>query len=77
VPLPSEITRIPPVEVKLDKPAGPPPELLEALTNGDAAFKAGRYAEARAEYEKALAHETMRSAMPACGPNCTGRSPSA
>lgn len=62
VQLPSEATRIPPVEVKLDKPAGPPPELLAALNNGDAAFKAGRYAEARAEYEKALTHEKLRTA---------------
>ncbi len=62
VPLPSEAARIPPVEVKLDKPAGPPPELMAALNDGDAAFKAGRYAEARAEYEKALANETVRTA---------------
>jgi tetratricopeptide (TPR) repeat protein len=62
VTLPGESVRIPPVEVKLEKPEGPPPELLAALNNGDAAFKAQRYAEARAEYEKALAHERIRGA---------------
>ena len=62
VPLPSEVTRIPPVEVKLDKPAGPPPELMAALNAGDASFKAGRYAEARAEYEKALADPSVQTA---------------
>jgi tetratricopeptide (TPR) repeat protein len=55
--LPSEGTRMPPVEVKLDRaaPQGPPPEVLAALSKGDEAYKAGRYAEARAEYEKVLA----------------------
>ena len=55
--LASEASRLPPVEVKLEKaaPAGPPPEVREALERGDAAFKAGRFAEARAEYEKLLA----------------------
>jgi Flp pilus assembly protein TadD len=55
--LPSESARLPPMEVKLEKsaPAGPPPEVREALERGDAAFKAGRFAEARAEYEKLLA----------------------
>jgi tetratricopeptide (TPR) repeat protein len=55
--LPSESARLPPLVVKLDKsaPAGPPPEVREALERGDAAFKAGRFAEARAEYEKLLA----------------------
>jgi tetratricopeptide (TPR) repeat protein len=55
--LPTEASRLAPIEVKLDKaaPAGPPPEVREALEKGDAAFKAGRFAEARAEYEKLLA----------------------
>jgi tetratricopeptide (TPR) repeat protein len=54
--LPSEASRLPPVEVKLEKsaPAGPLPEVREVLERGDAAFKAGRFAEARAEYEKLL-----------------------
>lgn len=55
--LPTEAARLAPVEVKLERaaPAGPPPEVREALERGDAAFKAGRFAEARAEYEKLLA----------------------
>jgi tetratricopeptide (TPR) repeat protein len=55
--LPSEAARLAPIEVKLDKaaPAGPPPEVRQALEKGDAAFKEGRFAEARAEYEKLLA----------------------
>lgn len=54
--LPSEAARLPPLEVKLAKsaPAGPPPEVREALERGDAAFKAGRFADARAEYEKLI-----------------------
>jgi tetratricopeptide (TPR) repeat protein len=55
--LSSEAERIPPVEIKLERsgPQGPPPEVLEAIRKGDEAYKAGRYAEARAEYEKLLA----------------------
>ena len=55
--LPTESARVAPVEVKLEKaaPAGPPPEIREALEKGDAAFKEGRFAEARVEYEKLLA----------------------
>jgi tetratricopeptide (TPR) repeat protein len=55
--LPSESARLAPVDVKLEKaaPTGPPPEVREALEKGDAAFKEGRFAEARAEYEKLLA----------------------
>jgi tetratricopeptide (TPR) repeat protein len=55
--LPTEASRLAPIEVRLDKaaPAGPPPEVRAALEQGDAAFKAGRFAEARAEYEKLLA----------------------
>ncbi len=55
VPVTSEITRGAPMAVKLEKPAGPPPELLAAVNRGDEAYKAGRYAEARTEYEKVLA----------------------
>ncbi|PYQ15233.1 MAG: hypothetical protein DMF80_09925 [Acidobacteria bacterium] len=57
VTLATEETRLPPVEVKLEKaaPAGPPSEVRAALEKGDEAFKAGRFAEARAEYEKLLA----------------------
>lgn len=55
--LPGELARIPPVVVQLEKakPTGPPPEVLEAVSKGDEAFKAGRYAEAREQYEKLLA----------------------
>jgi tetratricopeptide (TPR) repeat protein len=54
--LPGETARIPPVEVKLEKavPKGPSPELLAAVEKGDTAYKAGKFAEARAEYEKVL-----------------------
>jgi tetratricopeptide (TPR) repeat protein len=57
IPLPSESTRLPPVQVRLDKAvaAGPPPEVLQALEKGEAAYKAGRFPEARAEFEKLLA----------------------
>jgi Flp pilus assembly protein TadD len=50
-------TRIPPLETKLAKAQaqGPPPEVADAVKNGDEAYKAGRYADARAEYEKLLA----------------------
>jgi tetratricopeptide (TPR) repeat protein len=55
--LPGEAARIPPVEVRLERaaPAGPSPELLAAVSKGDAAYKEGKFAEARAEYEKVLA----------------------
>jgi len=57
VTLPTEASRLAPIEVKLDKAAsaGPPREVREALEKGDAAFKEGRFTEARAEYEKLLA----------------------
>jgi tetratricopeptide (TPR) repeat protein len=57
VSLSSESDRVPPVETKLDKAvaAGPPPEIMDALKNADAAFEAGRFEEARVQYEKALA----------------------
>ena len=56
VPLPTESTRLPPIQVKLERaaPQGPPPEVLEAVRKGDEAYKAGRYGEARVEYEKLL-----------------------
>lgn len=55
--LPGESARVPPVEVRLERaaPAGPSPELLAAVNKGDAAYKEGRFAEARAEYQKVLA----------------------
>jgi tetratricopeptide (TPR) repeat protein len=57
VDLPSESARLAPVEVKLEKaqPSGPPPEVTAALEKGEAAYKDGRFAEARAEFEKLLA----------------------
>jgi tetratricopeptide (TPR) repeat protein len=55
--LPGEAARIPPVKVPLKKAAaaGASPELLAAAAKADAAYKEGRFAEARAEYEKLLA----------------------
>jgi len=50
-----------PVEVKLEKVPGPPAEVMAALDAGDAAYKAGNYAEARAQYEKLLTNETITS----------------
>ncbi len=52
--LPGESVRLPLVKVSLKK-AGPPPELKAAAEKADAAYKAGRFEEARAEYEKLLA----------------------
>jgi tetratricopeptide (TPR) repeat protein len=52
--LPSEDARIPSVNISLEK-AGPPPELQQAAEKAEAAYKAGHYDEARAEYEKLLA----------------------
>lgn len=51
----SEQQRMPPVNIKLDKPAGPPPELLAAVKQGDEAFAARNWAVARENYEKILA----------------------
>jgi tetratricopeptide (TPR) repeat protein len=51
--LPGESVRLPDVKVALKK-AGPPPELKAAAEKAEAAYKAGRFAEARAEYEKLL-----------------------
>jgi tetratricopeptide (TPR) repeat protein len=64
IPLATESTRVPPVEVRLERaqPAGPAPALLAAVSKGDEAYKAGRFAEARAEYEKVLALKPELSA---------------
>lgn len=53
--LPGESARLAPVKVPLKRPAGPPPELRAAAEKADAAYKEGRFADARAEYEKLLA----------------------
>ena len=55
--LPGESSRLPPVKVPLKKAAAAAasPELLAAAARADAAYKEGRFAEARAEYEKLLA----------------------
>jgi len=55
--LPSEGARVAPIEITLEPaaPTGPPPEVMAALKQGDEAYKAGRWAEARVEYEKVLA----------------------
>jgi tetratricopeptide (TPR) repeat protein len=57
VKLASESARIAPIEIRLEKAvaAGPPPEVAEAIAKGDAAYKAGDWAAARAEYEKLYA----------------------
>jgi tetratricopeptide (TPR) repeat protein len=55
--LAGESVRINPIEVRLER-AGPPPtapEVLEAVKKADEAYKAGRFGEAQAEYEKILA----------------------
>jgi tetratricopeptide (TPR) repeat protein len=63
VPLPSEFTRLPPVEIKLEKAVDPGPsaEILDALKEADAAFEAGKFSEARVLYEKALADPKVGS----------------
>jgi len=47
---------MPPMKTTLEvaAPAGPPPEVMEALEKGDAAYKEGRYADARVEYVNLL-----------------------
>ena len=55
VPMSSEQARMAPIDLKLDKPKGPPPELVEALKNGDAAFAAQQWPVARENYEKVAA----------------------
>ena len=57
VPMASEQARMSPIDVKLEKPKGPPPELVEALKAGDAAFAAQQWSVARESYEKVA---TMR-----------------
>jgi tetratricopeptide (TPR) repeat protein len=55
--LPTEFARLAPVEITLDRTVdpGPPAEIMSALKDADAAFDAGKFSEARALYEKALA----------------------
>jgi tetratricopeptide (TPR) repeat protein len=56
--LPSESARLQPVKVPLKKAGGAAaasPELQAAAAKADAAYKEGRFADARAEYEKLLA----------------------
>ena len=54
--LPGESARLAPVKVPLKKAGGGvPPELRAAAEKADAAYQAGRFPEARAEYEKLLA----------------------
>ncbi len=54
--LPGESARLAPVKIPLKKAApGVAPELAAAATKADAAYKEGRFAEARAEYEKLIA----------------------
>jgi len=52
----SQTSRLPPMKIQMEKaqPVGPPPEVLEAIEKGDTAYKEGRYAEARVEYERLL-----------------------
>jgi len=59
VTLPSESARLASIDIELEKaaPAGPSPELARAVAAADEAYKAGRWAEARAEYQKVLAQE--------------------
>ena len=55
--LASEASHLDPMEIRLEKsgPAPVPPEVLETVKKADEAYKAGRFAEAQAEYEKLLA----------------------
>jgi tetratricopeptide (TPR) repeat protein len=82
----SEPARMSPVEVKLEKPKGPPPELVEAIRKGDAAFGAQQWAEARVAYEKVaepwmrastkkLSHSWPRSMMPASRTKALAKDP--
>jgi tetratricopeptide (TPR) repeat protein len=54
--LPSEASRLAPIEVQLERAegAGTDPAAQGALSAAETAYAAGRYAEARAEYEKLL-----------------------
>ena len=55
--LASEAAHRDPMEIRLEKsgPAPIPPEVLETVKKADEAYKAGRFAEAQADYEKLLA----------------------
>ncbi len=66
VSLPSEAARLAPVEIKLERAIdpGPPAEIMAALKDADAAFDAGKFPEARALYERALADPKV-AAQPA------------
>ena len=55
VPMGSEQARMAPVDLKLEKQKGPPPELVEALKKGDDAFAAQQWTVARENYEKVAA----------------------
>ncbi len=57
VSLAAESARLPPIEITLERaaPAGPPPEVVAAVKKADEAYKAGRFEEGLAEYEKLLA----------------------
>jgi tetratricopeptide (TPR) repeat protein len=57
VSLPSESSRLAPLEVKLEKAvtAGVSPEARQALERAEGAYKEGRFAEARTEYAALLA----------------------
>jgi len=57
VDLPAESSRLRPLEVTLEKAAvpGPDPATRQALERAEAAYKEGRFAEARAEYARLLA----------------------
>ena len=52
VPMGSEQARMAPVDLKLEKLKGPPPELVAALKSGDEAFAAQQWSVARESYEK-------------------------
>ena len=66
VSLPTEFARLAPIEIKLEKAVdpGPPAEIMAALKDGEAAYDAGRFTEARELYEKALADPKV-AAQPA------------
>ena len=57
VDLPAESSRLKPLEVTLEKAAatGPDPATRQAFERAEAAYKEGRFAEARAEYARLLA----------------------
>ncbi len=50
----SELVRRPVVETRLEPSAGPSREVLETLDKAESAYREGRYAEARGEYETLL-----------------------